>query len=119
MAVALPCVTEPIATAVPRTSFLTAVLPSELLIALADPFGCVADPIAAAVLRAELMAAVLIEVRLITDTLPTITSPMTTAVAGAGRTGAVTALPALSTLTAARLIEERPMATAVQDIWPE
>lgn len=113
MAVTLSCVTEPIATAVPGTLFLAAVLSDELLIALADPFGCVTDAVATAVLRTELLAALLTKVRLITDTLPTITAPMATAVAGAGGVGAVTALPALGTLTAASLIEESPMATAM------
>ena len=119
MAVALSCVTEPIATAVLGTSFLTAVLSDELLVALADPFGCVTDPIAAAVLRTELVAAVLTKVRFITDTLPAVTAPMAAAVAGAGGVGAVTALPALGTLTAASLIEESPMAAAMRDTWSE
>ena len=119
MAVALSCVTEPIATAVPGTSFLAAVLSDELLVALADPFGCVTDPVAAAVLRTEPMAAVLTKVRLITDTLPTVAAPMAAAVAGAGGAGAVAALPALGTLTAASLTEESPMAAATRDTWPE
>lgn len=119
MAVALSCVTEPIATAVPGTSFLTAVLSDELFVAQADPFSCVTDPIAAAVLRTELLAAVLTEIRLITDTPPSITAPMATAEVGAGGAGAVTALPALCTLTAAGFIEEHPMTTAMRDTWPE
>jgi len=119
MAVALSCVTEPIAAAVPGTSFLTAVLCDELLVALADPFVCVTDPIATAVLRTELLAAVLTKVRVITDTLPTVTAPVAAAVAGAAGAGAVTALPALGTLTAAGLIEESPVAAAVRDTWPE
>lgn len=119
MAVALSCVTEPIAAAVPGTSFLTAVLSDELLIAQADPFSCVTDPIAAAVLRTELLAAVLTEIRLITDTPPAITAPVATAEVGAGGAGAVTALPALCTLTAAGLIEEHPVTAALCDTWPQ
>lgn len=117
MAVALSCVTKPVATAVPRTSFLTAVLPGELLVALADPSGCVTDPIVTAVLRTELLAAILTKIGLITDTLSTITAP--TATAAAGGVGAVTALPALGALTAARLVQECPMAAAGRDAWPE
>lgn len=117
MAVALSCVTKPIATAVPGTSFLTAVLSGELLIALADPSGCVTDPIATAVLWTELLAAILTKIGLITDTLPTIAAPMAMALAGGA--GAVTALPALGALTAARLVQECPVAAAGRDAWPE
>lgn len=119
MAVALSCVTEAMGTAVAGTSFLTAVLSHELLIALAEPFGCVTDPVAAPVLRTELLAAVLARVRLVTDIIPTVTVPVAAAVAGAGGAGAVTALPAQSTLTAASLVEESPVAAAMRDTWPE
>lgn len=119
VAVALSCVTEAIGTAVAGTSFLTAVLSNELLIALAELFGCVTDPVAAAVLGTELLVAVLAKVRLITDAVPTVAAPVATAVAGAGGAGAVSALPAHSTLTAANLIEKSPMAAAMRDTWPE
>lgn len=119
MAVALSCVTEAIATAVPGTSFLAAVLSDELLVAPADASGCVTDPVAAAVLRTELLAAVLTQVRLVTDTRPTVAAPVAAAVAGAGGAGAVAAPPALGTLAAAGLVEESPVAAAMRDTWPE
>lgn len=90
-------VTEPVATAILRTPFLTAAFSNELLVALADPLGCVTDPTATAVLQTQLKAAILTKERLITDTFPS------------------TALPALGTPTAASLIEQSPTATAVKD----